>query len=84
MLNDIDRNRAEHILWNAAIVVALVAVVALFFNNRQLAGALAQLDQHDREQIAKLQRRAKLARASPLKSFQDLGVRRDPFGPEEV
>ncbi len=50
-----DRNRAGHIAWNAAIVVALVAIVLLYINNRQLAGSLAQLDQHDQEQIAKLQ-----------------------------
>jgi len=50
-----DRKRAGHILWNAAIVVALIAIVGLFINNRQLAGALAQLDQHNQEQTAKIQ-----------------------------
>jgi chromosome segregation ATPase len=50
-----DGNRAGHIAWNAGIVVALAAIVLLYINNRQLAGALAQLDQHDQEQITKLQ-----------------------------
>lgn len=45
---------AGHILWNAAIVVALVACVLLFINNRQMAGTMATLDQHNQEQIAKL------------------------------
>ena len=40
--------------WNAVIVLALVAIVGLFINNRQLAGALAQMDQHNQDQIAKL------------------------------
>ena len=55
MFQQTDRTRGGHILWNAAIVVALVACVALFINNRQLAGALGQLDQHNQDQIAKLQ-----------------------------
>jgi hypothetical protein len=55
MPNHTDQNRAGHILWNVAIVVALVASVGLLINNRQLAGALAQLDQRDQQQIAKLQ-----------------------------
>jgi multidrug efflux pump subunit AcrA (membrane-fusion protein) len=55
MLKTTDRNRAGHILWNAAIVVALLAIVLLYINNRQLAGSLAQLDQHNQDQIAKLQ-----------------------------
>jgi chromosome segregation ATPase len=55
MIRRTDRRQAGHILWNAAIVVALVACVALFINNRQLTNALAQLDQHHQEQIAKLQ-----------------------------
>ena len=50
-----DRKRAGQILWNIAIVVALVAIVGLFINNRQLAAALAQMDQHNQEQLAKVQ-----------------------------
>lgn len=65
-------NRAGHILWNAAIVVALVAVVVLFINNRQLAGALAQLDQHDQEQIAKLQQDLAQTGAQAEKSVDSL------------
>jgi hypothetical protein len=53
--------QAGHILWNAAIVAALVAIVLLFINNRELAGALAQVDQRDQDQIAKL--RQDLAKA---------------------
>jgi len=55
MSTNTDRNRAGHILWNAAIVIALVAVAVLFINNRNLAGALSQLDQRDQQEIAKLQ-----------------------------
>jgi hypothetical protein len=65
-------NRAGHILWNAAIVVALVAIVLLFINNRQLAGALAQLDQHDQEQIAKLQQDLAQTSAEAEKSVDSL------------
>jgi hypothetical protein len=65
-------NRAGYILWNAAIVVALVAIVLLFINNRQLAGALAQLDQHDREQIAKLQQDLAQTSAEVEKSVDSL------------
>src|ERR1017187_8225603 len=55
MSKNSDRKQAGHILWNAAIVVALLASVVLFINNRQLAGTLAQLNQHNQDQIAKLQ-----------------------------
>jgi F0F1-type ATP synthase membrane subunit b/b' len=48
------RHQAGHIIWNVAIVVALLANVLLFIGNRQMAGALAQMDQHNQEQIAKL------------------------------
>jgi hypothetical protein len=72
MLNNTDRNRAGHILWNAAIVVALVAIVLLYVNNRQLAGALAQLDQHDQEQIAKLQQDIAQSSAAAEKSVDAL------------
>jgi chromosome segregation ATPase len=48
------RRPAGQMAWNAAIVVALIAIVVLWINNRQLAGALAQLDQHHQDQIAKL------------------------------
>jgi hypothetical protein len=65
-------NRAGYILWNAAIVVALVAIVLLFINNRQLAGALAQLDQHDQEQIAKLQQDLAQTSAEAEKSVDSL------------
>jgi DNA repair exonuclease SbcCD ATPase subunit len=67
-----EQSRAGHILWNAAIVVALVASVMLFVNNRQLAGALAQLDQHDREQIAKLQQDMAQTTADAEKSVDAL------------
>jgi len=56
--NEVSKNgqsRAGHILWNAAIVVALVAIVALYINNRQMATALVQSDQQHQAQIAKLQ-----------------------------
>jgi hypothetical protein len=72
MLTNPDRSRAGHILWNAAIVVALVAIVLLYINNRQLAGSLAQLDQHDREQIAKLQQDLAQTSASAEKSVDSL------------
>lgn len=36
MLNHTDRTRAGHILWNLAIVVALIAAVKLFIDNRVL------------------------------------------------
>jgi hypothetical protein len=71
-MNNTDRNRAGHILWNAAIVVALVAIVLLYMNNRQLAGALAQLDQHDQEQIAKLQQDIAQSSAAAEKSVDSL------------
>jgi chromosome segregation ATPase len=73
MSQNTDRPRqAGHILWNATIVVALVAIVLLFINNRQLAGALAQLDQHDQEQIAKLQQDLAQTSASAEKSVDAL------------
>jgi len=46
--------------------------VALFINNRQLAGALAQLDQHDQEQIAKLQQDLAQTSAEAEKSVDSL------------
>jgi len=48
------RRPAGQMAWNAAIVLALVGIVVLWVNNRQLAGAIAQLDQHNQDQIAKL------------------------------
>ena len=72
MSNNNDRNRAGHILWNAATVVALAAVVLLYINNRQLAGALAQLDQHDREQIARLQQDIAQSSAAAASSVDTL------------
>lgn len=55
MSKNSDQKQAGHTLWNAAIVVALLAGVVLFINNRQLAGTLAQSNQHNQDQIAKLQ-----------------------------
>jgi hypothetical protein len=72
MLKNTDPHRAGHILWNAAIVVAFVAIVALYINNRELAGSLAQLDQHDREQIAKLQQDLAQSSADVEKSVDAL------------
>jgi hypothetical protein len=72
MLKNTDRNRAGHILWNVAIVVALVAVVLLYINNRQLAGSLAQLNQHDQEQIAQLQQGLEQASAAAEKSVDTI------------
>jgi len=71
MLNSADRTRAGQILWNAAIVVALVAVVLLYINNRQLAASLASADQHNQEQIAKLQQDVVQASAATAKSVDD-------------
>ena len=72
MLKNTDRNRAGHILWNVAIVVALVAVVLLYIDNRQLAGSLAQLNQHDQEQIAQLQQGLVQASAAAEKSVDTI------------
>jgi len=72
MSNHTDRNRAGHILWNVAIVVALVASVGLLINNRQLAGALAQLDQRDQQQIATLQQDLAQSNAAAQKSVDAL------------
>jgi hypothetical protein len=72
MSTNTNRTRAGHILWNAAIVVALVAIVLLYINNRQLAGSLAQLDQHDQQQIAKLQQDLAQTSASAEKSVDSL------------
>ena len=71
MLKSADRTRAGQILWNVAIVVALVAVVLLYVNNRQLAATLAQADQHHQEQIAKLQQDVAQASAATAKSVDD-------------
>lgn len=49
------RRPGRQMFWNAAIILALIANVVLFLNNRQLAGAVAQLDQHSQDQIAKLE-----------------------------
>ncbi|HUB83560.1 MAG TPA: hypothetical protein VMB03_32400 [Bryobacteraceae bacterium] len=67
-----DRKREGHVVWNAAIVVALVAMVGLFINNRQLAGALAQLDQHNQEQIAQMRQDLAQANAAAQKSVDAL------------
>jgi hypothetical protein len=72
MSNYTDRNRAGHILWNVAIVVALIASVGLFINNRQLAGTLAQLDQRDQQQIATLQQDLAQSNAAAQKSVDSL------------
>jgi len=73
MLTNSDRNRAGHILWNAAIVVALIAVVLLYINNRQMATALAQVDQHNQDQMAKLQQDLAQAAADAEKTADSLG-----------
>lgn len=72
MLNNADRTRAGHILWNVATGVALVAVVLLYIGNRQLAGSLAQLDQHDQQQIAKLQQDVAQASAAAAQNVDNL------------
>jgi hypothetical protein len=72
MFKNTDSNRAGHILWNGAIVVALIAIVALYINNRQLAGNLAQVSQQDQEQIAKLQQDIAQASAAAEKSVDTL------------
>jgi hypothetical protein len=58
--------------WNAAIVVALVAVVVLWINNRQMAAALAQQDQHNQDQIAKLTESLSQNSAAAQKSFDSV------------
>ena len=63
---------SKNILWNVAIVVALVAIVALYINDRQLAGALAISDQHNQEQIAKLQQDLAQSAAAAEKSVDAL------------
>jgi hypothetical protein len=73
MRTNTDRNRAGHILWNAAIVVALIAAVLLYINNRQMAAALAQVDQRHQDQIAKLQQDLAQATADAEKNADSLG-----------
>lgn len=63
---------AGHIIWNAAIVAALVACVLLFINNRQMATAMAQLDQHSQEQIAKLTQDLSQSNAAAQQSVDSL------------
>src|SRR5690242_10756811 len=46
--------RRGQFIWNGAIVVALAANALLFVNNRQIAGSIAQMDQHNQDQISKL------------------------------
>jgi len=74
MSNHTDRNRSGHILWNVAIVVALVAALGLFTSNRQLAGTLAQLDQRDQQQIATLQQNLAQSNAAAQKSVDALAL----------
>ena len=74
MSNHTDRNRAGQILWNVAIVVALVAALGLFISNRQLAGTLAQLDQRDQQQIATLQQDLAQSNAAAQKSVDALAL----------
>jgi multidrug efflux pump subunit AcrA (membrane-fusion protein) len=59
------------------IVIALLAVVLLYINNRQLAGALAQMDQHDQGQIAKLQQDLDQSNADAQKNVDALGRQAD-------
>jgi F0F1-type ATP synthase membrane subunit b/b' len=68
-----DSNRAGHVLWNAAIVVALIAVVLLYIANRQTAAALAQVNQRDQEQIARLQQDLAQTAADLQKNADSLG-----------
>lgn len=67
------RGNSGHILWNAAIVVALIAAVLLYINNRQMAASLAQVDQHNQEQIAQLQQELARATADAAQSADNLG-----------
>jgi hypothetical protein len=67
------RNNSGHILWNAAIVVALIAAVLLYINNRQMAAALAQVDRHNQDQIAKLQQDLAQATSEAAQSADALG-----------
>jgi multidrug efflux pump subunit AcrA (membrane-fusion protein) len=67
----LNRTRAGQILSNVAIVVALIAVVLLYINNRQLAANLATADQHHQEQIARLQQDVAQASAATAKSVDD-------------
>ena len=48
------RSESGHVVWNALVVIALLANVALFINSRQIAGAVAQMDLHNQDQIARL------------------------------
>ncbi len=73
MRTNSDRNQAGHILWNAAIVVALIAAVLLYINSRQMAASLAQVDQHNQDQIAKLQQDLAQATADAAKNADALG-----------
>lgn len=68
MSNSTERSRAGQILWNSATVIALVAIVVLYINNRQLAAALSQTEQHNQEQIAKLQQDIAQSAAATAKS----------------
>ena len=68
MSNSTERSRAGQIFWNSAIVIALVAIVVLYINNRQLAAALSQTEQHNQEQIAKLQQDIAQSAAATAKS----------------
>jgi multidrug efflux pump subunit AcrA (membrane-fusion protein) len=72
MPTDTNRKQAGHILWNAAIAIALIAIVLLYINNRQMAGAIAQLDRHHQGQIAQLQQDLAQATADAQKSADAL------------
>ncbi|HEX3746559.1 MAG TPA: hypothetical protein VHW09_21630 [Bryobacteraceae bacterium] len=72
MSNQSDGNRGWSILWNAAIVVALIAIAGLYINNRQLANSLAQTDQHQQERIAKIEQDIAQSSAAAEKSVDDL------------
>lgn len=67
------RSNSGHILWNAAIVVALIAAVLLYINNRQMAASLAQVDQHNQDQIAQLQQELARATADAAQSADTVG-----------
>jgi F0F1-type ATP synthase membrane subunit b/b' len=67
-----DRRSSGQLAWNGAIVVAFAAIVLLYINNRQMAGAIAQLDQHNQEQIAKLTEGLSQSSAAAQQSVESL------------
>ena len=70
--NQVNRRRSGHVLWNAAIVLALVASVILFIGNRQIAGSVAELNQQHQDQIAKLTEQLAQSNAAVHQSVESL------------